>query len=382
MSDKKPLGIDIIDDFELPPLPARPVKLAEEKVEKAPEVQESVVDKELPPLPAKTIDDSLSAINDLPDEKELPEADVGKVDEDEVDSIAADDDFELPPLPERKEEKEEEQEIEIEEPEEEPDDTDEVFDFEDDYDADLEKLAAEKIMLEDLTKSVAPIRSAKEESSRNMKEMMRMNDLSMDVGDAPVLDDLSDEYTAPKKKAETLTEKAKLEADEKLVLKQRLQEDLGRRPENFNARASKNMYNRLMEEKKLKIAKKGFLISLIPIAMGLIAAIISFFKMNWGTYNFFQYVAIFGVAASLLLFIKSKHAKIFGVIINVLTLVMYVGPGLVLYALNEKMQSQPDYIVHVVLAVVASVLNIASIIILTKNESVNTYYSTHFRKKK
>lgn len=93
------------------------------------------------------------------------------------------------------------------------------------------------------------------------------------------------------------------------MLKQRLEEDLSKRPENFNARASKNMYNRLMEEKKLKIAKKGFGISLIPIAMGLGSAVISAIFLNWGSYLFFQYVAVFMIVGALMLFIKSKHVK-------------------------------------------------------------------------
>ena len=93
----------------------------------------------------------------------------------------------------------------------------------------------------------------------------------------------------------------------------------------------------------------------------------------------FHYVAYFGVAASLLLFIKSNHTKMFSIIISAMTLIMYVGPGLFIYAL--EMQGAPDYIVHIVCGTAASVLNIASIIMLTKNEAIKTYYSTSFRKK-
>ena len=55
---------DLIDDFELPPLPKRPVKLSEsvEKLDK--ELSDKEIDAELPPLPEKTVDNSLDAIKD------------------------------------------------------------------------------------------------------------------------------------------------------------------------------------------------------------------------------------------------------------------------------------------------------------------------------
>lgn len=389
MSDKAILDIDNLDDFELPPLPARPVKLTSElqNVAAAPVVDDSKLDVDLPPLPEKPIDDSVETINSAAAD-DLPEAKSSEQEADSVDEIELSDDFDLPPLrtPEeaKKEEPKPDDEVFIFEDdsdkEEAPPPAEDIFDFEGDYDMDLDNINTDNIVLEEMAR-VAPIRSSREESERNIKESIRMSDLEMDIA-KPVLDDLSDEYAAPQKKAESLVERDKLEADEKLVLKQRLQEDLGKRPENFNARASKNMYNKLMEEKKLKIAKKGFAISFIPIIMGLIGAALCYLKMNWGAYQWFKYVAVFAVVGSLLLFIKSKHAKMFSIILYALTLIMYVGPGLVLYALNETMQAEPDYTIHIICAAVACVMNIAAVIILTKNEAVNTYYTTSFSRKR
>ena len=245
---------------------------------------------------------------------------------------------------------------------------------------DLNNVTPEDIGITDPSKALAPMRTAKEAKSKNAIEKMKMDELAMNM-EAPVLDDLSDEYAAPEKRADDLLERDHLESDEKLVLKQRLHEDLGRRPENFNARASRNMYNKLMEEKKLKIAKKGMMLSFIPIIMQLIAAGLCYFKMNWGNYEWFQYVAIFGVASAVLLLIKSKHTKMFSIIITAMTVLMYVGPGLVMYALDEKMQAKDDYIVHVVCAAAAALLNVGAILLLTKNEPINIYYTTKFRRK-
>ena len=107
------VNTDMLDDFELPPLPKRPVKVGEtvEKVGK--ELSDKEIDAELPPLPEKTVDNSLDAIKeDVPadtlknaSEYEAP---------DNLDSIDTDDDLELPPLPEvKKEEKPKEEDVRI-----------------------------------------------------------------------------------------------------------------------------------------------------------------------------------------------------------------------------------------------------------------------------
>ena len=387
MPDNDILGLDL-DDFELPPLPARPVKVSggQPKGELAEAPEAKNIDKELPPMPDKLVDNSLDEITKLP-EKELPPADIEDDIEDEVEEIKVDDDFDLPPLktpsPEVQPKKDEDifefEDTSDEETEEEKA-KNAMFDFEDEYEGDLDQIDTSNLVLEEMTR-VSPIRTRSEESARNIKESIRMNDLAMEMQNVPVLDDLSDEYAAPKKKAESLVDKNKLEEDEKRILKQRLEEDLSKRPENFNARASQNMYNRLMEEKKLKVAKKGFAISLLPIFMGIASAVISFTQLNWGDYLWFQYIAVFMVVAALMLFVKSKQVKMLSVAMYAICLLLYVGPGLVLYVLDEKMQQAPDKVVHLVFTVAACALNIISIIILTKNEAVNIYYNSNFKKK-
>lgn len=366
---------DLIGDFELPPLPKRPAKLEDgvEKLDK--ELSDKEIDAELPPLPEKTVDNSLDAINDKVSSDTLENA-VSEDVPDELDGIDTDDDFELPPLPEVKKEEKPAEDFIIEEELPEDDGTDETFDFSDDYD--LPEPDKSSLVLEDLTASVKPIRSGREESARNMREAIKMNDLAMDVGSGPVLDDLSNEYKAPENQAADLMDKDKLDDDQKRVLRQRLNEDLGKRPENFNARASQNIANRLLEEKRLKIAKKGFAISIIPILMGIASAAICFFKLNWGNYQWFPYVAPFMLLAALMLLVKSKHMKMLAVSIYGVCALIYTGVGLVLFTLNNSIS---DGIVHIIFGIVAVALNIISILILIKNEAVNTYYSGNFKKR-
>lgn len=367
---------DLIGDFELPPLPKRPVKLDGnvEQIEK--ELSDKEIDEELPPLPEKTVDNSLDAIKDEVSSDSLQNADSEDV-PDELDEIRTGDDFELPPLPEvKKEEKPSDDDFIIEEEPPEDDGTDETFDFADDYD--LPEPDKSSLVLEDLTANVRPIRSGREESARNMREAIKMNDLSMEVGSGPVLDDLSSEYKAPENQAADLMDKEKLDDDQKRILRQRLNEDLGKRPENYNARASQNIANRLLEEKRLKIAKKGFTISIIPILMGLASAAICFFKLNWGDYQWFTFVAPFMLLAALMLLVKSKHMKMLAVSIYGVCALIYAGVGLVLFTLNNSIS---DGIVHILFGIAAVALNVISILILIKNEAVNIYYSGHFKKR-
>lgn len=361
-----------LDDFDLPPLPVRkPAGKEAENVSEQPSAAPAAADNpndfDLPPLP----------------EKEPENAN---------ETVSEEDGYDLPPLPEKKPDEPEnsvtsepeaydEPEPEYEDAMPEPEKPKPRVSLEDDLDVDLETVTPEDIGIDDPSKALAPMRTEREAQTRNVREKMKMNDLMMDMEGAPVLDDLSDEYAAPEKRAEDLLERDHLESDEKQVLKQRLQEDLSRRPENYNARASRNMYNKLMEEKKLKIARKGMMISFIPILMELIAAGICFFTMNWGAYQWLSYVSVFGAFGALLLLIKSKHTKMFSIIISAVTVLAYVVPGLVLYALDDTMQAAPDYVLHISLAAAAALLNVAAILILTKNEAVNTYYTAKFKRK-
>ena len=303
----------------------------------------------------------------------MPENDILNVNTDMLD------DFELPPLPEvKKEEKPKEEEFVIEQEPEEDDHTDDTFDFSDEYDLDDEP-DKESLVLEDLAATVKPIRSGREESARNMQEAIKMSDLSMEVGSGPVLDDLSSEYKAPEAQAEDLMSKEQLDDDQKRVLRQRLNEDLGKRPENFNARASQNIANRLLEEKRLKIARKGFAISVLPILMGIASAAICFFAMGWGDYEeLFKYSAPFMLLGALLLLVKSKHVKMLAVALYGVMALVYAGPGLVLFTLNNSIQ---DGIIHILFGIGAVALNVISILILIKNEAVNTYYSSNIKKR-
>ncbi|MBQ7990768.1 MAG: hypothetical protein IJ251_06940 [Oscillospiraceae bacterium] len=239
-------------------------------------------------------------------------------------------------------------------------------------------------VLEDMTSApkLAPMSSNRISSQKAMREKIRMSDLQYEM-EAPKLDDLSDEYADPRTRAKNLADQDSLDREEKDALRRQVQEDLSRVPENFNARQSKKMYNKLMEEKQLKIAKKGFGISIIPILLGLAGAFICFSQLGWDPYvQIFQIIALFGAAGSLLLLIRSKQSRLFGMTMFAISLVAYVGLGLLFYLYQTSLGKVEYDFLHLLLGVVASGCNIGALMILIKNEAVNVYYSTKFSRKR
>ncbi|MBQ5311221.1 MAG: hypothetical protein ILP19_04180, partial [Oscillospiraceae bacterium] len=231
--------------------------------------------------------------------------------------------------------------------------------------------------------ALAPMTSNRERAQRELREKIKMNDLQMEM-EAPILDDLSSEYLPPEKKAKDLVEQDYLDRDEKATLRRRVQEDLSRVPESYNARQSKNMYNKLMEEKKIKIAKKGFALSVIPVLLGLAAAVLSFFMLGWGEYEqIFKIIAGFNAFGAVLLLIKSSHSRLFGITIYALSLTAYVGLSLCFYVYLAAGGKIPEIeIMHMIFTGAACAFLIAAIVMLTKSEAIITYYTLKINRKR
>lgn len=231
---------------------------------------------------------------------------------------------------------------------------------------------------------LAPMSSAKQTAANALKEQIKMSDLQMSVGNAPVLEDLSDEYGDSSVKKKNLAEQDKLDSNEKKQLVRSMKENISYVPQGYNARASKRMYNKLMEEKNLKIAKKGMLISFIPVSLGIAACVLALLvKLNWGVHLYIDYAAFLGIIGGVLLLIKSKACKTYGMICYTLTLLVFLIPGLILYAwefLNESAEATST--LHIFAAGISSLFLIVSLVILGKSEAVNMYYTTKFKHKK
>ena len=233
---------------------------------------------------------------------------------------------------------------------------------------------------------LAPMTSSKHQAEARFKQELIMGDLLMDMGEGPELNDLSDEYIDPKKNKINLAEQDHLDNNEKKQLMRSVKEDLSRVPENFNARASARMYNQLMEEKNLKTARKGMLVSFVPVILGLVSSFIAFITpLNWGFHLYIGYAAILGAIGAVLLMIRSVHTKIFGQIIYGICLAVYAVPGLILYALDMfggGTAGADGGVKHMVAAVICIFCNIIALMILGMSESLGVYYKSRLSRKK
>ncbi len=391
-------------DFELPPLPKLPPKDGESDAAQTESPKEPVkrekppldgdfkpTKREKPPLdgaPAekKLADDGLPPLKPIPPKPAAP-----KTDEPVYSKTPLDDDY-VPveevahvkrvtamgetDLAQKQAEKEPEPEKPYEE---------NGMIFTDDYDPDDSALPSLGEMDGHKKKlKLAPMSSAKQSAEKNMKEQIKMSDLLMEVGTAPVLEDLSDEYGDTKERKKNLAEQDRLDNNEKKQLVRSMKEDISYIPQSYNARASKKMYNKLMEEKNLKIAKKGMLISFIPVSLGIIACVCELImKFNWGSHQYIDYASYLGIAGAVFLLIKSKQFKTFGMICYAITMLVFLIPGLILYTI-AFMQDYYDATnsMQIVAGVICVFCFVISLIILGKSESVAMYYNTKFKRKR
>lgn len=372
-------------DFELPPLPDLP-KLPPNQGGTAPKSDVPPIPRApkaysgedgLPPLPVRKKEEKKA------DEDNTPKTplDEGYVPKTEMDNVVKrvtsmkDDDFGVAPKPKK------EPEPEPEKPYEEGD-----MIFYDDYDPST--LDASSIKLEDTSAKpkkmkLAPMSSAKQDSARVLREQIKMGDLMMDT-EAPEISEMTAEFTDGKGKKRNLAEQDRLDDREKQELVRSMKENLSHVPEGYNARASKRMANKLMEEQNLKLARKGMLLSFLPIALGLIASFLCIITpLDWGNHMYITYTGYLGVAGAVLLLIKSKQMKSFGIIIYAICCLVYVIPALVLYML-AMMNDSPEAteMSHIIAAGGASVCMICALLVLIKSKAVDMYYSTSFKRKK
>ena len=262
--------------------------------------------------------------------------------------------------------------------------------FTDDYDPDsifANGADADHIVDENGNRKLrlAPMTSSKRQSAMSLREQIKMGDLMMDMeDDKPILEDLSDDYTDPRDRKVSLAEQDSLDKEQKAQLRRAVKEDLSRVPIGFNMRASKRMEDKLREEQQLKIARKGMLLSFIPVFLGIISSALCIgLDFDWGQHQYIQYAGFLGVAGALLLLPRSKQTKMFGMIIYSICVLVYVIVSLLLYVF-AAVQGDPEAgsMLHILASAASSVCLIAALLLLIKNEPINVYYSTKFKFKR
>lgn len=218
--------------------------------------------------------------------------------------------------------------------------------------------------------------SERKNASDNIRRQMEMDDLAMEMGNAPKLEEMSTEYTPSQKRAQDLTAKSQLDREEKQLMKERLEKEINKRPEGYSKKASLEMYNTLMREQKIKRAQKGFVVTVMLAAMGIITAVATYFKLNWNNSQLFMYMSYATAAFSLLLLIKAKPVKTLSCVYFAVNTILLIGPGGVKFALETEYNPY-TYIETLIFFIVAIALSAIICIQLCTNANIDTFYTTN-----
>lgn len=250
----------------------------------------------------------------------------------------------------------------------------------------LENISLESITLSDMDYD------AKKVQSRSLGQQMQLDEIALNMGNRPVLEEMSDEYVPTEKNTVDLASKESLDKDEKQLIRERLEQEIGKRPEGYNKKTSLEMYHNLMREQKIKKAKKGFFKVLLLIALGLITAVITYFKLNWNDAvqafdesgklgGILVYLPIATAFFSLILFFKVKSVKVISAVYFAANTVILIGPGFIKFALDTN-QQPGTYVATLFFYILAILMSAYICIQLCTSEIVEAYYTTHLLSEK
>ena len=332
---------DADDDFDLPPMKARPVtenNIQENTVSSADD------DFDLPPMKARPVVENNIQENTVPDTPETSSYEEESKSEGGLNFV-----------------------------------------MDDDYDPEgaLEDMDTSHIVLSDMDKKVSYIRSGEQDAAKALKQQIMMDDMSMSIKQKPVLEDLSNEYVSMKEKVkkDDFTTKSKLDDNEKKAMKDRLSEELNRRPENFNHRRSEAMAKRLAEERSLERAKKGLVLTIVVMFISIACAVVTYIGVK-AVNDLFMYLAAGTLVFSLMLMIKSKHTKVLSTIYLIANTLVLAGPGLIKYVLDQKTAPDPNFNIQLIWFIAAIVLSGAAVFMLCTNDYISAYYNVNIKRKK
>lgn len=218
--------------------------------------------------------------------------------------------------------------------------------------------------------------SERKSNAENIRRQMEMDDLAMEMGNKLQLEEMSTEYTPTQKRAEDLVSKEYLDREEKHLIKERLEQEINKRPEGYSKKASLEMYNTLMREQRIKRAQKGFSVTVMLVVMGVATAVITYFKLNWNNSQFFMYLSCATAAFSLLLFIKVKPVKALSCVFFAVNTILLIGPGGVQFALETEYNPY-TYIETLIFFIIAIAFSAIICIQLCTNANIDTYYTTN-----
>ncbi|MGN0692430.1 MAG: hypothetical protein ACI4K7_08800 [Oscillospiraceae bacterium] len=248
---------------------------------------------------------------------------------------------------------------------------------EEDYSSDLDEVDTSDIVLDEMDSRVSYISTPADDAAKALKQMVMMDDMSMDMVDKPVLDDLSSDYVTVREKAKSddLYRKDTLNDREKKALKDRMHEEIYRRPENFNKKTGDFLQEKLMAENRLKKAKKGLLITIGAMLLTLACAAATYLGLH--EYNeAYTYLAAGTIIAALLMMVRSRGTRIAAIIYLAVNTLILAGPGLALSVLSQKEAQLDNFNQLVVGYTIPIILSGLAMFILSTSKNVLIYFTT------
>lgn len=233
------------------------------------------------------------------------------------------------------------------------------------------------IQLSEMNDNASSVSSGADEAARALKNMVMLDDISMEMSGAPKLDEMSYEYGPDRKKAngDELYRKDKLSANEKKAIKDRMHEEIYRRPQDFDKVTGDYLESRLIAENRLKKAKKGLLLNILDILFILGCAAGTYLGLH--EYNeAFTYLAAVTLISGLLLLIRAKGSRIFTIVYLVLNTLILAVPGLGLMILNRRDDPTPNFDGLIVVFTVCIVLSGLALFILSTSSLIRIYFTT------
>ncbi|MGN0696267.1 MAG: hypothetical protein ACI4J5_05825 [Oscillospiraceae bacterium] len=245
------------------------------------------------------------------------------------------------------------------------------------YSSDLGEVDTSGLILDEMDSKVSYISTPEDDAAKALKHMVMMDDMSIEMTEKPVLDDLSSEYVTVREKANSdeLYRKDSLNDREKKALKDRMHEEIYRRPENFNKKTGDFLQEKLMAENRLKKAKKGLLITIGAMLLTLACAVFTYLGLH--EYNeAYTYLAAGTIIAALLMMVRSRGTKLAAIFYLAVNTLILAGPGLALTVLRQKEAQLSNFNQLVVGFTVPMIMSGLALFILGTSKNVNIYFTT------
>lgn len=242
---------------------------------------------------------------------------------------------------------------------------------------DLDTVDTSGLILDEMDSKVSFISTPQDDAARALKKMIMMDDMTMEMTEKPVLDDLSSEYVTAREKADgdDLYRKDTLNDREKKAIKDRMHEEIYRRPENFNKKTGDFLEEKLMSENRMKKARKGLLITIGAMLLTLAGAAATYLGLHEHN-EAYTYLAAGSIIAALLMMIRTRGTRMGAILYLAFNTLMLAGPGLALTVLQQKSQQLDNFDQLVVGYMVPMILSGLALFILGTSKNVNIYFTT------